>query len=240
MIDILIPVGVAGVAILVIFEFVKYAKAHPTSSVVQQVEAKIPASAASALGIAPVLTGDHVVAVVQATGAAVAQAVQAVASAKVATAPAPVAPPVQPASPAGGQSVVDLFYGKDVTAAPVAPVAAAAPMPAFTADLWIAGAGDWWITLTPQTPTASFTGTLPPGTYYVDTGGTLGSMNNEMTFKMAPDGQVITVNQQRFTVAAPTAFTMSATLNEDPKFGAAWKARTPPASMGAYALKKTA
>jgi len=75
----LVTVGVAGVCILVAFEVLKWAKAHQSNPLVQQVEAKVPPAVLSAAGI-PAVTGEHLVAAVTATGAAVAQAVQAVAT----------------------------------------------------------------------------------------------------------------------------------------------------------------
>lgn len=102
-------IGVAGVVILVLFEILKWVKAHPTSPVAEKIESKVPANVAAALGIPPAITGDHAVALVTATGNAVAttaQAVaQAVAPATAASAPAPQAsPPLQAAPPASAQA----------------------------------------------------------------------------------------------------------------------------------------
>lgn len=110
----------------------------------------------------------------------------------------------------------------------------------FSFDYWVKGAQNYCPTLFATAPTASISGTIPAGTYQLDSGGASGSQTNEMLFALhLGDGQVIS-NQDTFVVAADTSATFIVSLNNDPKWGAAWRGRTPPSSYGAYHLFKHA
>ena len=128
----LVTIGVGGVCVLVVFEVLKWVRAHQANSLVQAAEAKLPPAAVS------VLTGDHFVEAVKATGAAVSQAVQAVATAPSLVqsltgngTPATPAPNVTP-TPAGGDQgqsmMMNALLGSSTLKRPdVAPVPADDP-----------------------------------------------------------------------------------------------------------------